>query len=175
MKKVFLLTLLFLLFTTHAEAVSAETSVAESSGQFKYSEGKAEDYRVSTLRKFLKEYNSPLADYAEVFVREADKNGIDWRLVPAITGVESTFGKNIPFKSYNAYGWANGAYTFESWEDSIGIVSKSLREKYMDKGAVTINQIGRRYAPPSNTWSSKVKYFMRKIDPVLLDFDIDQS
>ena len=32
----------------------------------------------------------------EDFVTYADTNGLDYRLVPAITGVESTFGKLIP-------------------------------------------------------------------------------
>jgi len=93
-------------------------------------------------------------------------------MVAAISGVESTFGKRIPENSYNAYGWANGNYYFESWEDSIAIVSKTLREKYYDRGATTLNQIARRYAPPSSSWAWKVNYFMEKIDPVPLPFTI---
>lgn len=130
------------------------------------------DYRVVTLKKYLEKHNSPLSEYAGEFVYSADKYDIDWRLVPAISGVESTFGKRIPYGSYNAYGWANGKYYFESWEESIDIVSKTLREKYMNRGAVTIDQIGRRYAPPSSTWSWKVKYFMDQIEPMPLSFDL---
>jgi hypothetical protein len=92
--------------------------------------------------------------------------------VPAITGVESTFGKHIPYKSYNAYGWANGERKFDSWEDSIGHVSMSLRTKYLDKGAGTINKIAKRYAPPSITWAGKVKNIMGKIDKLPLSYDI---
>jgi hypothetical protein len=81
--------------------------------------------------------------------------------------VESTFGKQIPSYSYNAYGWNNGNFRFKSWEDSIEIVSKALREKYFDRGLNTPYKIGPVYAPPSKTWASKVSFFMQKIE----DFD----
>ncbi|MCS7092203.1 MAG: hypothetical protein NZM26_02535 [Patescibacteria group bacterium] len=122
------------------------------------------DMRVIKLRNFLTKHNSPLAPYAEIFVKSADKHNIDWRLVPAITGVESSFGKRIPPNSYNAYGWANGKHKFDSWESSIEHVTKTLREKYYNKGANTIEKIGRKYAPPSNTWSKNVRFFMNQID-----------
>ena len=130
------------------------------------------DYRAENLRLFFQKYNSPLAPYSEDFVKYADAYGIDYRMVPAITGVESTFGKQIPSNSYNAYGWANGDYKFESWEDSISVVTQTLRSKYIDKGAPSISKIARRYAPPSTTWGTKVKYFVGKIDTLPLDFDI---
>lgn len=130
------------------------------------------DFRVENLRNYLQKYNSPLTEYAADFVNYADTYGLDYRLVPAITGVESTYGKRIPYKSYNAYGWANGEYKFNSWEDSIGHVSMSLRTKYIDKGAGTINKIARRYAPPSVTWAPKVKNIMGKIDKLPLSYDI---
>ncbi|KKR43799.1 MAG: hypothetical protein UT76_C0008G0010 [Candidatus Woesebacteria bacterium GW2011_GWB1_40_12] len=130
------------------------------------------DFRVENLRNFLQKYNSPLAPYAEEFVIYADKNDLDYRLVPAITGVESTFGKRIPVKSYNAYGWANGEYKFTSWENSIEHVSGVLKDSYIDRGAVSIYQIAKRYAPPSTTWGGKVSFFVSKIDTLPLDFDI---
>ena len=85
-------------------------------------------------------------------------------MVPAITGVESTFGKQIPTNSYNAYGWANGAYLFESWEQSIDHVSQVLKEKYVERGLDTPYKMGPVYAPPSKTWASKVVYFMNQIE-----------
>jgi hypothetical protein len=105
-------------------------------------------------------------------VTYADVNGLDYRLVPSISGVESTFGKHIPFNSYNAYGWANGNYSFTSWEDSISHVSETLKKSYIDKGAPSIAKIARRYAPPSTTWGNKVSYFIGKIDSLPLNFDI---
>lgn len=130
------------------------------------------DTRIYYLTDFLNLYGSPLANYSGYFIARADEHNLDYRLVPAISGVESTFGKRIPYNSYNAYGWANGNYYFESWEDSIETVSRSLRQKYYDRGAEDINSIAARYAPPSNSWSWKVKYFMDKIDPVPVEFDL---
>lgn len=130
------------------------------------------DYRVSNLEQFLEEYNSPLAPYAQNFVTYADEYGLDYRLVPAISGVESTFGKRIPAGSYNAYGWANGDYSFKSWDDSIAKVSSTLKNKYIDMGADSVNKIAKIYAPPSTTWATNVKYFMAKIDSVPVSYDL---
>ncbi|MFZ5366349.1 MAG: hypothetical protein ACOZBZ_03565 [Patescibacteria group bacterium] len=123
-----------------------------------------QDNRGEILRNFLGKYNSPLAPYAQEFVAAADSYGVDWKLVPAITGVESTFGKQIPFGSYNAYGWNNGDFRFSSWEDSIWYVTSQLRTRYLDRGAVSVSQIGRIYAPPSPFWPGKVSSFMAKIE-----------
>ena len=122
------------------------------------------DNRVEKLTAFLKKYDSPLVPYAETFVFMADKYQIDWKLLPAITGVESTFGWQIPYNSYNAYGWNNGNYRFQSWEDSIEIVSKALKEKYYNRGLDTPYKIGRVYAPPSPFWGNRVNNFMKTID-----------
>lgn len=122
------------------------------------------DPRVEKLAGFLKSYNSPLTLYAGNFIDAADRYQLDWRLVPAITGVESTFGKQIPANSYNAYGWNNGNYFFKSWEQSIEYVSQYLKEKYLDRGLDTPYKIGPIYAPPSKAWAGKVVYFMNEID-----------
>lgn len=148
-------------------------NMAEQSATLKMkSEAGSFDYRIENLRRFLDKYNSPLAPFAEEFVTYADENDIDYRLVPAITGVESTFGKNIPVNSYNAYGWANGDYKFSSWEDSIKHVSETLKKTYIDRGAASIYSIAKIYAPPSETWGSGVTFFVSKIDTLPLNFDI---
>jgi len=166
-----ILSLIVLLnFPTNA---SADFNVAGSSATLINPSKAKVDIRISILRKYLSTHNSPLAAYAEEFIETADKYGLDWRLVPAISGVESTFGKRIPKGSYNAYGWANGGYRFKSWEDSIEVVSKTLRNKYIDRGAPSVNKIARRYAPPSSTWAWKVKFFMNRIDPVPAYFDFE--
>jgi len=122
------------------------------------------DNRVEKLTAFLEKYDSPLAPYAPDFIEMADRYQIDWKLLPAITGVESTLGKQIPFHSYNAYGWDNGNYRFQSWENSLEIVSKALREKYYNRGLDTPYKIGPVYAPPSSTWAGKVSRFMNEIE-----------
>lgn len=162
-----------LIFLTVAQTHVALAQEAEGSAVLKRASAQSGfDYRVENLRNFLQKFDSPLSFYAQDFVNYADANGLDYRLVPAISGVESTFGKFIPSNSYNAYGWVNGNYSFKSWPNSIQTVSEALNEKYIQKGAVSIAQIARRYAPPSTTWGGNVKYFMNKIDQLPVSFDI---
>jgi hypothetical protein len=175
MKKIITFLALVYFIFIYAKPVLASEPVAESSAVLvnDYS-SKSEDFKQksNTLRAFLQKYDSPLAKYSDDFVSQAEKNAIDWRLVVAIAGVESTFGKNIPQGSYNAYGWANGNYAFKSWGESIEIVSQALKEKYIDKGADSVWEIAKIYAPPSTTWAARVNYFINKISPTELPFTI---
>ena len=169
MKKILLASFILMAgFYLSAQPAIAQTATntAVSSGVLKSSclISDRPDYRVEKLSLFLEQQNSPLVDYADEMIETADKYRLDWRLVPAITGVESSFGKRIPYHSYNAYGWNNGNFRFGSWEESIEHVSKTLRERYLDRGATSVGAIGRIYAPPSTTWAGKVNHLMAKIE-----------
>lgn len=128
----------------------------------------SEDPRVDTLEHYLASHDSPLTAETPHFIHEADHWGLDWKLVAAIAGVESTFGKHIPTNSYNAWGWgvftgATDGMHFESWHDGITKVSAGLKTNYIDHGAESIEQIGRIYAASPN-WSWKVRFFLDQID-----------
>lgn len=157
-----------ILALTMAQALlppGAFASEAGSSAMLSSRQVKDLDKRVEKLELYLASHNSPLAPYAPVFVENADKYGLDWRLVASISGVESTFGKFLPANSYNAYGWNGGNYYFKNWEDGIETVSKTLREKYINKwGADNLYKIAPYYAPPSRTWARNVAFFMDRIE-----------
>ena len=121
------------------------------------------DTRTKAVRNIFKKYNSPLVDQAAFYVEYADEFGVDWRLLPSIAGLESTFGKFLMPGSYNAYGWGGGHIYFESWEDGIRVINKALRENYMNRGAIDVWSIGPVYAE-SPTWSVRVNYFMTQFD-----------
>ncbi len=125
-----------------------------------------QDNRAKFLRGFLEKYSSPLTLYADTFIKNANDYRLDWRLVAAISGVESTFGKHIPYNSYNGWGWGvygNNVIYFSSWEEGIETVSEGLRINYMNKWKATnVYEIGRIYAADP-TWARKVDYFMQKI------------
>jgi len=128
----------------------------------------AVDARVVKLQKYLESVRSPMSAVAYHFVYEADRLNLDWKLVAAIAGNESYFGKHVPYNSNNAWGWAvwtgrNYGAAFENWEKGITTVSEGLRYKYVDRGAVTIEQIGHIYAADRN-WSFKVRHFMEAIE-----------
>jgi len=106
--------------------------------------------------------NAPLADYADKFVEVANKYGLDYRLLPAISVIESGGGKSL-FRAYNAWGY--GKYSFNSFEEGIEIVGKGIKEGYIDKGRVTPAQIAPIYCPPNATnWARSVQKFMNQIE-----------
>ncbi|MBI4066574.1 glucosaminidase domain-containing protein [Candidatus Gottesmanbacteria bacterium] len=126
------------------------------------------DERIDLLRAYLTAHNSPLAGESVHFVAEADRLGLDWKLVTAIAGTESTFGKHTPPGSYNAWGWGiptgtQSGIAFASWKQGITTVSEGLKNRYVDRGAVTIEQIGRIYAA-SPRWAGNVRFFLNAID-----------
>ncbi|QQS38373.1 glucosaminidase domain-containing protein [Candidatus Woesebacteria bacterium] len=167
-----ILLLAILFFFSIKSVYAGELLVAGNSAYLKKTTVTHNDYRTTVLKNYLESKNSPLALYTDELIFEADRNGLDWRLIPAITGVESGFGKRIPPNSHNAYGWAGGKYKFDSWEQSISIVANTLRVKYIDKNALTVHQIGRIYAPPSQTWAYNVGYFIKQIDESPLNFSL---
>lgn len=116
--------------------------------------------KVAKIRKYLSGRGSPLAKYSEEFVKAADHYGIDYRLVAAISIIESSGGKHN-FRPYNAWGW--GKSGFSSWKEGIWEVSKGL-SKYYAGGRTTPQTIAPRYCPPNATsWASKVSYVMSVI------------
>lgn len=159
-------------FFALATNAHAEEKIAGQSSQLAVESAvKVEDTRVEKLRFYLEKHNSPLAPHAKDFVEIADKYelGENWCLVPAIAGVESTFGKRIPKNSYNAWGWgiptgARSGIGFDGWEDGIETVTAGLKIKYINRGADTLPEMQRIYAPPSKTWAANVQFFMDKID-----------
>jgi len=172
MKKIFILFVLYLLFQFLTQEALAKELASGSSAKIEFvKQSKNQDSRVKILRDYLNQYNSPLVEYAPIFVKYADKYSLDWKLVAAISGVESTFGQQIPYNSYNGWGWGiygtNMIY-FTSWEDGIKTVSEGLRENYINKwGASDVYEIGRFYAA-SPTWAQRVDYFMGKISDFAL-------
>jgi hypothetical protein len=129
------------------------------------------DVRTKALKQVFAKYNSPLLEQAQYFVKYADEYGVDWKLLPAISGLESTFGKFLMPGSYNAYGWGGGRIYFESWEDGIRTINKSLRARYIDRGADNVWSIGPIYAE-SPTWAVRVNIFMEEIDQEFLNLSV---
>jgi hypothetical protein len=133
-----------------------------------------DDDRIEILENYFAKYNSPLQKEAKHFVNAADKYDMDWRLVAAISGVESTFGKFTPgYNSYNAWGWGvygNQCMYFKSWEDGIYTVSSGLKTNYLNKGLTNPYTINRVYAA-SPTWGSKVTYFLADMDKFIAEYE----
>ena len=134
------------------------------------------DGRAEILSNYLAKYNSPLQYHAQDFIDAADTYKLDWKMLPAIAGVESTFGKFIP-GGYNGWGWGvygTQAIYFTSWRDAIFTISKGLREGYLDKGLTDPYSMNRVYAA-SPTWGMKVSYFMQDIEQFANQFEANRQ
>lgn len=112
------------------------------------------------ITRVLERYNSPMIGFIDDFLDACYLNNLDCYLVPAIAGLESSFGTRVAPNTNNAFGWGGGYLQFQSWGEGIHTVASGLRERYIGHGAVTVAQIGRIYAPPSSTWATNVKKLM---------------
>lgn len=128
------------------------------------------DPRIIAMRKFLSDYNSPMYPYADVFIYEADKTGLDWRLVASISGVESAFGKVIPRGTNNAWGWKGGPggtwSSFPTWREGITTITNGLAYGYGTN--LTPSQIEPTYCPPcgqeaGHPWANGVTKYMNDL------------
>ena len=127
------------------------------------------DKEAVILAGYLAKYNSPLQYHAQDFIDAARTYNLDWKIIPAIAGVESTFGKQIP-GGYNAWGWGvygTQAIYFSSWREGIFTIARGLRENYFNKGLTNPYSINRIYAA-SPAWGSKVTYFMQDMEKFAL-------
>lgn len=118
------------------------------------------DTRAESLKKYLESKNSPLVNSAETFIAVADEYGFNWKLLPAIAGVESNFGKVQLTNSFNPFGWGGGYIYFESFDESIRTVGQKLWSDIPAK-------LGPTYCPPNYSyWISGVEQFMGEIEAV---------
>jgi len=127
-----------------------------------------DDARPIIIKKYLEKYQSPMAPYADLIVETSDKYGLDWRLLVAIAQQESNLGKKAPSNSYNAWGWgihSRGTLLFSGWEQGIETVAKGIKEKYIDKGYTTPEEIMSKYTPlSSGSWAFGVNQFIQELE-----------
>lgn len=126
-----------------------------------------EDIRVIALKNFFTDINSPLKDYAQDLVYQADIWGLDYALIPAISMQESRACKIIPPESHNCWGF--GIYgkkvtRFKSYPEAITKIAKTIKEAYVKKGLTNATLVEDLWAPPSKgQWSYSVNYYIGKI------------
>lgn len=121
-------------------------------------------FYLSKVKKLLKKYNSPLIESSRTFIEVAEENDLDWRFLVAIAGIESGFGKFIPYGSYNPFGFGNGQSRFDSFDESIRVVGKYLA-KMKAKGLNTAEKLAPIYTPPNfKNWTAAVNFFMEEVE-----------
>jgi len=117
-----------------------------------------QERRADRIRNFYARWNSPMAAQAKYIVETADLFGMDFRLIPAISIVESSGGRYC-FRPYNAFGW--GKMGFASYEDSIYTVTRGLAYGYKTSDPYLIGPVYNPVTP--DAWSAKVASLMNQI------------
>ncbi len=126
------------------------------------------DKKVENIENYLKGRQSPFTDKAWYIVALGNKYDVDYRLVTAISVIESNAGKET-YRPYNAWGWGGAeGIEFKSWKHSIYTVTKGIAVGYHQRGAVTPQQIAPSYNPHTpDQWGAKVQLTMNQIGPNL--------
>ncbi len=122
------------------------------------------DPRLIRIRQYFLERDCPAHQYAEDFVLAADRHDLDWRLLPSLSMIESTGGKEA--RNNNMFGWDNGNVRFITRRDGIHKVASRLAESRYYKGK-TLDQTLRTYNPASQ-YGRKVKLVMAQLGPANL-------
>lgn len=121
------------------------------------------DARVIRLAKFFSTLHCPVVTLSEDFVRAADNNQLDWRLLPSISVVESGGGK--AYKNNNIFGWDNGEQPFSSIRDGIDQVAFKLGNSPLYRHCDSAGKL-RRYNP-NEDYVRTVLGVMNRISPVV--------
>ncbi len=98
-----------------------------------------EDPRLTALRHFLAEKDSPIQHLAEDFLIASDRYSIDWRLLPSVAFLESTAGK--VYKNNNIFGWNNANTKFASVREGIYYVGQRLGDSDLYRGKSLVEKL----------------------------------
>ncbi len=155
--------------TVDTNLISSESSVITTQ------EDESRTVKAEAIDNYFASKGAPLSGYGIKFVEEAEKNEIDWRLLPAIAMRESTGGKfackNAKAPN-NSFGWYSCKKGFDSVEESIEYISKTLSGNNENATAynkdMTTEQILKKYNPDSIVpgYSKQVIKIMDKISPL---------
>ncbi len=119
------------------------------------------DPRLGWLRAFFEQCQCPAAGLSLTFLEAADLHGLDWRLLPSISFVESTGGKFA--SNHNLFGWNSGRAAFSSGAASIRSVAYSLAHSTLYRGK-DVDGILKTYNREA-AYARRVKEVMRRIAP----------
>ncbi len=110
--------------------------------------------RAAAINKYFSDKDMPLYGKGLQFVLVAEKYGLDWRLLPAISIRESSGGRQDC--GNNPFGWGScKLHNFKSYDEAIEIVGKHLG------GAA--ESTSRYYA--GKTSAEKLYYYNGSVEP----------
>src|SRR5579863_7114738 len=118
------------------------------------------DDRWLKLQAFFEAYHCPVPYHVDDYLREADKNAIDYRLLPAISVRESTCGRHSRLN--NHWGWDSARSWFSSVMAGKLYLAQTLAQgaRYKDK---TFDGKLKVYNPKVQ-YVAEVKQLMQEIE-----------
>jgi hypothetical protein len=121
------------------------------------------DPRATRLRKFFSKLHCPVVDMAEDFIRAADSNHLDWRLLPSISVIESSGGK--AYINNNIFGWGTGGpLPFPSIRAGLNEVAFKLGNSSLYRNRDVFGKL--RLYNPDESYPYRVISVMNRISPV---------
>lgn len=122
-----------------------------------------EDQRHAKLETFFQSFGCPAPHHVKEYLGAADTYAIDYRLLPAISVLESTCG--IYQRQNNRWGWASARKGFSSFRAGLEYIAHQLSNGryYKDK---TLAEKVRMYNP-NPQYAKQLEKLMRKIDTAL--------
>jgi hypothetical protein len=118
------------------------------------------DNRYDKLESFFQSFGCPAPHYVDEYLGAADSNAIDYRLLPAISVLESTCG--VYQRLNNRWGWDSARKGFSSFRAGLQYIARQLsvgrfyRNKSLEEKVYTYN--------PNPQYVRQVQKLMLKID-----------
>jgi hypothetical protein len=119
-----------------------------------------QDPRQGRLEAFFQSFGCPAPHHVEEYVGAADRFDIDYRLLPAISVLESTCG--IYQRLNNRWGWDSARKGFASFGAGLEYIARQLAQGVYYRGK-TLDEKVHMYNPKPE-YAVLVKKLMRKID-----------
>jgi hypothetical protein len=123
---------------------------------------KKHDPRLPLLLKFFEDRECPAATLAADFLIAADRNGLDWRLLPSIAFLESSGGKY--YMRNNPLGWNSARTWFRSQRHAVHYVADRLAKSPVYAGKSLKAKL-RIYNPERSDYGDQVIAVMDLISP----------
>lgn len=127
-------------------------------------EEKVLEEKSARVEALFARYNSPMAGLGRLIINRATECGGDYKIVVAIAGNESGFGR-VPYKLYNPFGYLDGVQ-YANWEDAVNQVSCKIAKEFLKPCNNDLTCIIRTYGGDDTDkpkWISNITYFMSQL------------
>lgn len=140
--------------------------------------------KAEIIDNYYKARNMPLYGYGRKMVEEAEKNDLDWRLIPAISVIETTGGRHLcknPKAGNNPFGWGSCKIGFKSFDEAIEKIALNLggnnpKTAHHYDGKTTLEIIN-KYNPSSIVpdYSKKIFKVMNTLGDEIVTIENEQK